>query len=116
MSDSEQAKALRKELNAAINALSVKITHTSDELIQADIAQQIGSLMSQRQNLTRKILTKSSAKLNSTLEALQALTTEAKAAKKDIEKIEKMIQNAAKTVDKVTQFIGGLAKAASLGG
>lgn len=102
--------ALKKSINNTINELSKKITLLDDELIQADIYQQIGSLLSQRALLQRKALTKSSGPLDKTIASLDDLTKQAKEAKNDIDKIEKILLKTSKTVDKVAQFIGSLVK------
>lgn len=105
-------KTLKKTINDTIKELSKKITQLDDELLQADIYQQIGSLLSQRALLQQRVLTEPSTTLNDAINSLNELAAEAKAAKKDVDKIEKMLLKTSRTVDKVTQFIGTLAKLA----
>ncbi len=110
----EATRKLNAELAKAIKALAKEMTQTDDMELQADIAEQMSTLMNQRTKLTRRILKNETGPYKSALKALQELTQEAKDAKKDVDKIEKMIKKASGTADKVTQFIGGLAKVAAL--
>ncbi len=108
--ETNQVKALKAAINKAIIGLARKMTQTNDELLQADLSQQIGSLMAQRANLSRRMLKKNTKRLDSAIASLDDLTESAKDAKGDVDKVEALILKSAKTIDKLTRFVASLAK------
>ncbi len=109
-----QEKALDKAISIAYKALAKKLTETTSVELQSDISEQMSTLLSQRVKLSRRALSKESVAFKSAITALEDLTTDAKEAKKDVDKIEQLIKKTSKTVDKLTQFISGLAKATAI--
>jgi len=84
-------KKMIKQLNKTINSLASSMTKTDDLELQADIAEQMSTLMVQRTKLTHRILKNETNPFKTAMKSLADLTREAKAAKEDVNKVEKMV-------------------------